>query len=173
MRKLKQTEVAEFFDVSDRLIRDWDKAGCPSHKVGKLKHYISSEVHGWLLQRAKDAASEDLPLDVNDEEIRIAQRAQVIAKAEREQATTEMAILELARKLGDVVPRHVAAGVLSDATSEMRQALEVIPLRYSAEVLACKTLGEVKEVLQRAVSEGMAAISRIEIKDEDDSSAHE
>lgn len=167
MPQLSQKELAEFFNVSTRAIRDWDKAGCPSHADGKAKHYIPHEVHAWLVQRAVEAAGNDLPLDINDEEIRAAQRAQVIAKAEREQANAEMALIELARKKADLVPREVAEGALSDAIAEFSQALDRIPYRYPAQLGACKTDAARRDVLRKAVDEARVALSRIELKEEE------
>lgn len=106
MRRLSQKEVAEFFDVSTRTVRDWLSARCPVHTDAKTKYYIAAEVHvyWYIVERAITAARDDIPIDINDEEIKRAQRAKVIANAEREQAAAELAMLELARRLGDVVP---------------------------------------------------------------------
>lgn len=171
MPQLSQKEVAEFFNVSTRAVRDWDKAGCPSTTTGKVKHYVSHEVHNWLVQRAIDSNADGLPLDINDEQIRSAQRAKLLADAEKAQAGAEMAILELARKRGDIIPRDVAEGALSDAIAEFSQALDRIPYRYPAQLGACKTDAQRREVLHRAVNEARVALSRIELKEEEQEEA--
>lgn len=166
--RVNQLKLSEIFGVSTRTVRDWDKAGCPSHQLGKTKEYETVDVIAWRIERELEAAADGaMPLDINDEEIKHAQRAKVIANAEKEQAAAEMAMFDLARKRGDMVPRDVAEGVLSDLIAEFSQALDRIPYRYPAELGACCTDNERREVLRRAMDEARTALSRVELDTEE------
>ena len=85
-----------------------------------------------------------MPLDMSDEDINKAHRAKLFADADKAQAVAEMAMLELAQKRRDMVPREVAEGVLSDLIAELSQALDRIPYRYPAELGACRNDNEAR-----------------------------
>lgn len=166
--RVNQLRLSEIFGVTTRSIRDWDNAGCPSHPVGKKKEYVPAEVIAWDKQRAIEAAADGaIPLDINDESIKNAQRAKLIADADKAQAAAEMALFDLARKRGDMVPRDVAEGVLSDLIAEFSQALDRIPYRYPAELGSCRNDNERREVLRRAMDEARTALSRVELDTEE------
>ena len=165
--RVNQLKLSEIFGVSARAVRDWDKAGCPSHQVGKSKEYVPADVIAWRIAREIEAAAEGaMPLDMSDESIKNAQRAKLIADADKAQAVAEMAMLELAQKRRDMVPREVAEGVLSDFIAELSQALDRIPYRYPAELGACRNDNERREVLRRAVDEARTTMSKVELEEE-------
>lgn len=164
--RVNQLKLSEIFGVSARAVRDWDKAGCPSHQVGKSKEYVPADVIAWRIAREIEAAEGAMPLDMSDESIKNAQRAKLIADADKAQAVAEMAMLELAQKRRDMVPREVAEGVLSDIIAELSQALDRIPYRYPAELGACRNDNERREVLRRAVDEARTTMSKVELEEE-------
>ena len=157
--RVKQTEIAGIFGVSARSVREWDKAGCPSHLAGKTKEYETAEVIKWYTDRAVS----EVDLLVGDDEVKAAKRAQEIAKAQRMEAAAELDLMRVAQARGDIVPRLAVEAIYNDVVAAFGQELDRVPYRYPAELGACKTDAERREVLRKAMDAVRTTLSRLSV----------
>ena len=157
--RVKQTEIAGIFGVSARSVREWDKAGCPSHLVGKTKEYETAEVIKWYTDRAVA----ELDILVGDDEVKQAKRAQEIAKAQRMEAAAELDLMRVAQARGDVVSRVVVEAIFNDLVAAFGQELDRVPYRWPAELGACKSDSERRDVLRKAMDAVRTTLSRLSV----------
>lgn len=164
--QVTQKQVADWYGVSSRTVRDWDKAGCPSIAQGKTKIYDSVEVDKWCKAKAIEIASAGIVSMVDDEKVKEATRIKAVAQAESAQYDAEMKRIELAKRRRDVIPRLLAEDRFSDFTGIVRQCLERLPGRWEARIGVCTTSLERKRKLQLAVEEVLAQIAKEAKKEE-------
>ena len=145
--------------MSARSVREWDKAGCPSHLVGKTKEYDTAEVIRWYVDRAVA----ELDIMAGDDEVKQAKRAQEIAKAQRMEAAAELDLMRVAQARGDVVSRLVVEAIFNDLVASFGQELDRVPYRWPAELGACKNDSERRDVLRKAMDAVRTTLSRLSV----------
>jgi len=165
--KVTQKEVADWYGVSPRAVRDWDKAGCPSTTQVKTKVYDSVEVDKWKEARALEAANDGVPVLVDDEEVKTAQKRMVIAKAESAESDAVIRYVDRAKHERKVITRAMAEEAMAEIVARTDRELTTLEKYWPVKLHACKTLPEVRELLKRAVSEAREGISCQELEEDE------
>lgn len=165
--QVTQKQVADWYGVSTRAVRDWDKAGCPSITQGKTKVYDSVEVDKWKEARALEAANDGVPGLVDDEEVKTAQKRMVIAKAESAESDAVIRYVDRAKHERKVITRAMAEEAMAEIVARTDRELTTLEKYWPVKLHSCQTVAEVKAMMRRAVSEAREGISRQELNDDD------
>ena len=71
----------------------------------------------------------------------------------------ELRELELAEKRGDLIPMDLVAGAWERLAGDCRSKFLVLPSRLAPQIVACNSIAEVKETLERAIHECLSELA--------------
>lgn len=100
--EVEQTQLArEIFGVTSRTIRDWEKAGMPSHGTGRRRKYHVPECVAWRIEEERRRVHEELAPRLQEREDTPKLDD---SRARREAAVAALRELELAERRGELIP---------------------------------------------------------------------
>lgn len=142
---VSQTELASLLSLSTRQIRNLEKEGMPKGSDGQRSVYEPAACVRWYVQYRERLAA---PKDQED-----AEKRRAIAEA-------QLAELKLAKEQGKVVEVETVGQEVDGMLEQLRNQLLTLPQRWAPQTVGLKTLPEATQVLEAAVLESLAALSR-------------
>ena len=116
-RLVNKRELAEFFEISERSLTEWQKEGMPIHTAGEQRgqehQYDTAAVHRWICQRELAKAQVRSPRD------------------ELDQVKTQREKLALEKDLGRLVERDLLRPLLERYVADCVAVIEGLPDKYA------------------------------------------
>lgn len=157
MRDLNKSELAEVFDVTIVTVDSWIRKGCPyeeAGKNGKSWRFSLKKVVAWrVTELTKDATS-----DGDDKPIGTAAGA----LTRKTLAEAELKELELAELKGEIIRVEDVMLANDRMISDCKKRLLSIPTKLAPLVISCKTIPQVKELIEGQIHEALNELSNID-----------
>jgi phage terminase Nu1 subunit (DNA packaging protein) len=147
---VSQTELARILGLGTRQIRNLEAAGMPHESQGNAKAYPIPQAVQWYVGfKSEEAAKKAAPQDL--EEARLRKLA----------AEASLAEYELAEAEGSMIGVEEIDKILGPPLTALRAKLLNLPGKLAPQLLACRSLAEIRTLLDSSIAEAMAELQGV------------
>ena len=153
-----QKAVAEIFEVTERTVRNWIKAGLP--RLSK-RRFDRHQVQSWLDRRDGQVVSPRQP-DGHDplQPFLPVERGKDFEDSRMKRARADLLELDLKVRRGELVPRAQVQQMFVNRIMAVKQGLLSLPRALPPQLMVCHTEREMEPVIYKAVRDLLDAFAR-------------
>lgn len=148
-------QTAAIFGCTTQTLRTWVGQGCPCVQQGQGQRvpwqFKTADVSHWLVRTAVEKAGnkgQSTNLDG--------------AKLRRLNALASMAELDLARRIGEIVPIAAVDEIVGEQHTSIKAKLLSMPSRAAPLLVTCKTVAEYRDILDRMIREILEELREVD-----------
>lgn len=146
--KVNKRRLAKWTGFSERTITEWQAEGMPfepARKKGGSNKYDTTEVVGWLIDRASKSSS-----------VQEARERLLRIQGDRQE-------LQLGKERGQSLPASLVRGAVEKMVLACRSRLLAIPAKTAPRVVGCSNIAEVEAVLKKDVHEALDELADTDV----------
>lgn len=152
-----QKAVAEIFEVTERTVRNWIKAGMP--RLSR-RRFDRGQIQAWLDRKDGQVATRPAPAGDPLQPFLIEQSGKDFEDARMKRARADLLELDLKQRRGELVPRTAVQQMFVARIMAVKQGLLSLPRALPPQLMVCQTEREMEPVITKAVRDLLEGFAR-------------